>query len=144
MGVAWLLVPNISLGPFVFGSEVAAYIDKFGARLEVDPDAGHLELQTYSLPNTDGYLGVENGILISVTVRKGAFYKGVDIVGLRISELDSLLGCSADDCGPAVEYDSGEAQTPYDYFEFGLQVWTVAEKVVSVSCLDYREDSECA
>ncbi len=142
MGVAWLLVPNISLGPFVFGTEVAAYIDKFGARLKVDPNAGPLELQTYSLPNTDDYLGVENEILVSVTAHKGVFYKGVDIVGLRISELESLLGGPADDCGPAVEYESGEVQTPYDYFEFGLLVWTVAEKVVSVSCLDYREDSE--
>lgn len=141
MSVVWLLLPNISLGPFVFGTGIGQYIDKFGARLKVDPDASPLELQTYSLPSSDDYLGVENGILVSMTAHQGVIYKGVDLVGLRIADLEGLLGCRADDTGTAVEYENGEVRTPSDFFEFGLQVWTSNGIVVSASCLDYREES---
>lgn len=103
------------------------------------PNAGPLELETYSLPDAEDYLGVENGILVSVTACQGVIYKGVDLVGLRIGELEGLLGCPADDTGPALKYDNGEVRTPYDFFEFGLQVWTDDGVVVSVSCLDHRE-----
>ncbi|WP_193368239.1 HEAT repeat domain-containing protein [Pelagibius marinus] len=138
----WELIPNISLGPFVFGTEIDEYVDRFAARFKEDPEAGPEEWQTFSLPHSDDYLSVEEGVLVCVTGYKGVIYKGVDLVGLTLAELEKLLGCPPDDIGPTVEYENGEVQTAYDFDDFGLGVWTADDKVVSVSCLDYREDTE--
>ncbi len=138
----WQLVPNISLGPFVIGTKIDDYVARFGARLEEESDADLTGWQNYSLPHSDDYLCAEDGLLVSATARGGVTYKGAELVGLTIADLESLLGCCADDIGDAVEYDDGEVQTPYDFNDLGLQVWTVDDKVVTVSCLDYREEDD--
>jgi len=78
--------------------------------------------------------------VISVTAHGGVLYEGFDLIGLTIAELEELLDSEADDQGEPVEFDDGDVQVPYDFFDFGLQVWTVDDVVVSVICLDYGED----
>ncbi|GAB4370190.1 MAG: hypothetical protein Kow00114_30420 [Kiloniellaceae bacterium] len=139
----WILVPNVSVGPFVFGTPISAYVAAFGARQAEEPDGSEKapsDWLVYNLPDSDAFLCAEDGRLVSVTAYEGVIYDGVDLIGLTIGDLEEHLGCPADEDGDPVEYDSGEVQVPHEFFDFGLQVWTVDDEVVSVSCLDYREE----
>lgn len=137
MSQSWEWVPNRRLGPFELGVPISHYVERFGAVREPDdPDRSPLEdWISYSLPGSDAYLCAEDDLLVSVTAHADVSFQGTELIGLTLAELERVLGCKADETGEPVLYDDGDIQTPHDFFDHGLQVWTRDGRVISLSCL---------
>jgi hypothetical protein len=139
MNVMWDWLPNIRLGPVVLGENIDIYINSLNVYLEDEEQDDMTDWVRYVVPDVDIYIDVENGKVVSVTSYGEFIYKGKNIIGMNVIDLDRILGCAADEVGGSVVYDDGDRRTPYEYFNLGLQVWTSKNIITSGSCLTYED-----
>ena len=138
MNIVWNWLPNIGLGPISLGSLISSYIEIY--KLEIDEedvdDTGWLQ---YKFPTKEIYIQVDisTNLVESILSYDDFYYKGKNIIGIGLDELEILLRCKPDEIGESVVYDDADVQTPYDYISIGLQVWTSNSKIVSASCVNY-------
>ncbi|RLA51907.1 MAG: hypothetical protein DRR42_09045 [Gammaproteobacteria bacterium] len=136
MSYEWEWFPNRSLGPVTIGSNIEIYIANLALVKDESTDATGWD--TYILPDFEIYIDVEDGKVISITAYREFLYKGRNLVGTNLIELDGLIDAKADEVGQPVEYEDGDIKTPYEYFGLGLQVWVSKNRVTSISCMSYE------
>ena len=131
--------PNHSLGGVSLGRDIAIYIEEYGlSKDESNIDDG-TNWDTYNSTYLDLEIHSDAGKIVSITTETELIYQGENLIGLTVEQVTSLLGRTADEIGESVEYEDGEIQTPYDFFDLGLQLWAESCNVVSASCLNYTE-----
>jgi hypothetical protein len=136
----WKWIPNVSLGPIEFGGNIEKYLENIGAKYRSVPDDG-TGWDEYEIPGIGIFIDVSENLVVSITSYKYFFYGIQNLIGIRVNQLESLLGQEADEIGMSVEYDNGVVQTPYEYRQFGLQIWSDEDdKIVSAVCYDCESD----
>ena len=134
MKIQWVWVKNKQLGPIVIGDEIQKHIETLAAMLE---EADGSEWDTYTVPDEDVYIDVENHKVVSISAYTEFFYCGYNVIGMTIHALTQLLDCKADDIGEPIEYEDGDIKISYDFVKVGLQVWCSEDVITSVTCLVY-------
>lgn len=134
MNTVWEWVPNSSFGPIKLGDGINSYVQKLHLLNDVAED-DFTNWIGYKLPNVDIYIYVENGIIVSITSYEEFVYKGKNVIGMKGNQLGEILGCEPSELGRSVLFDDGDIQTPFEYFNLGLQLWVSNGIVVSASIL---------
>lgn len=134
MNIVWNWTPRVGLGPFKVGENIDKYKSEFGLIFLDEQD--NTNWDSYKLPELDIFIDVENEIIESIHSDKYFCYKGVNLIGLTLEELNQKLPQTRAEIDDCVEFDDGDIQTPYDYDELGLQVWLSNNRVVSIICLN--------
>ena len=135
-----ILLPNISLGRFVFGNNIKLYLNDFSYKYEENPDKkkgygydsyyfDKLKIEVW----TD-----ESGIIESVRCEHACYWKSVNIIGLRYEKFKAMCHMEPDVQDLCYMYD-GKTQHVYDFESMGLQLWVrygIIRTVIACRLLD--------
>jgi len=132
-------IPNKSFGSIVLGDDINKYRTELN--LQRIEDIGENEDNfSYYLLGFDVSIDTEDGKVSSVSVRDECIYKGINIIGMKITELADLLGCFDYQVEEGIVHDDGDIRTPVHFDKFGLQAWFSCNVLVTASIADYTED----
>ena len=126
--------PNKGLGPIALDTRIDEAVRKYSAYLFAE-DVDEIGLVTYILPEVDVRLDVEGEKIVAIRSSTDFYYQNENMIGMTIFQAGSLLGKIADEIGNEVEYDDGDTQVCFEFFDEGLQVWTSQGRIVSATCL---------
>lgn len=135
---SWSWIPNEGLGPVKFECDINVYIKKLGALLDLSDEPDSTNWVQYHLPDREVFIDVESNKVVSILCYDEFLYKGNNLIGMRVADVDKLIECSPDEIGEPVIYDDGDVQTPYEYMSLGLQIWFSNNQAVSISCSKYE------
>ncbi len=129
-------IPKKSYGVLVLGDNINKYCNTLGTYLAsaTDPTTGW---STYYLPDADISIYVEEEKIICIEINDRCFYKGTNLIGLPLESVETILLCKARSAGIVVEYDDGDIQYPYEFSDFGLDIWVSEEKIVAASVSNF-------
>jgi hypothetical protein len=130
-------IPNTSLGAIKIGDTINKYKIEIGAFMSCD-DTSVPELVRYCIPLSQTYIDVENNKVSSKTSYDSCMYKGKNLIGMNIKELEELIDSRSIEVGDPVLFDDGCVETPVDYIDLGLQAWFADDIVTYVSILNYN------
>ena len=136
----WNWVPNKSFGPILLGENVSIYAKELKLILDDSGISDSTGWNTWLSELFEIMINSDFEKVISVTAYDEFCYEDKNIIGMSIDQLLDTLGDEADEVGESVEYDDGDVQTPYEFYDLGLQDWLSQDKVVSISCLSYEDD----
>jgi hypothetical protein len=144
----WTWVPCISIGPFRFGEPISQYIEKYKL-VEID---SYSELvlgenfyewmrlkksseNAYIIPHYDFAFTIytKNEIIDTIGIDTYLYYNNQDIIGISLEYAMKIIKKSVWD-----EMDQQEVlddiQNIYYFYDLGLTLWTLDNKVVTASC----------
>lgn len=136
MKLRWTLKPKRRLGPFRLGASISSFVTSHGAVL--NPCLSDSEDKHFTIPDSATSLIAQRGIVISVFSDDSCFYRGVEMVGLSISEAESTLGLPTS-IEKWIEEDGVEYEYR-DYDSIDLQVSTKNGVVSGVIVSNYDLD----
>ena len=119
-----ILIPNVSFGQFVFGSNIMSYLNDASYQYEENPDKmkGY-GYDSYYFDKLDLEVWTdEKGIIKSVTTDNECYWNNVNIIGLRYEKFKKIFQLEPDAQDVCHLYD-GTSQHVYDFYSIGLQVW---------------------
>ncbi len=119
-----ILVPTISLGRFVFGSDIRTYLDGASYIFEEDPDTKEdLSFNTFCFKtlNLEVWTDV-NGIIDSVMCEKSCYWDDINLVGLRFEKFKAIFRLEPDS-QDVCYLSNGHAHHVYEFNSVGLQIW---------------------
>lgn len=124
---SWEWRPGRSVGPFRFGSDANAVIERFGL-CKLEPDCPGAYWETYEIPGHESRISTEGGKISSINCWDRLSYKGFDLLTLTINEARAILG-------PEEQAESvGEGAMAVYYNSLGLTLWTSDGKIESATC----------
>jgi len=125
-------IPGISVGPFKFGSPISTYLDKYICQYYPAESEVGWESYVFKKPLINVY--TENGLIHAIKCEKFCIIGRVNIIGMDLISLVKTLGVNYD-FSEKIFIDSDDGyQDVFDFDKFGLQVWVVESKVVTVFC----------
>ncbi|MBA3987485.1 MAG: hypothetical protein H0X63_13150 [Flavobacteriales bacterium] len=130
------LIPTSSVGPFKLGTKISKY-EKFD--LDYFPPDESTGWATYKMRDPELEIYTEEEIIISIACREVCNYKGQNLIGLPFKELMRLINERPEDKDEIIMED-GELQIVYEFYNFGLEVWTKCNIIVTVFCSRMIED----
>jgi hypothetical protein len=130
------LVPRQRVGDVFFNSTVQA-LTRQGYVEDIDGFDDFLRWHTYTRHEGLEFY-VKQGRIVCVKCFSNCYFHGENIIGKTPEELLEILG-APDEIGEALWVGEEKQQTPYEFFDLGLQIWFETGQVVSVFCNDnYR------
>lgn len=130
---AWEWTPNIGLGPFKYETSVKEYMSDFEFVFEEEENKKDYDLDTYNIVGTDKCLFTEDDKIIAIRCDDQFNYSGKNLIGMTEEQFISHMRKQPDEMGIDVLFDDGTQQTPFEYNDLGLEVWTENRIVVSAS-----------
>jgi len=125
------LVPRVSIGDVPL-CVTARNLEALGYFEDINGFDDILHWHTYT--KREGlHCYVKDGDLVSVKCFKGCYFKGQDIIGKTPKEIFQIFG-EPDEIGEPLWVNDHVQQVTYEFYDFGLQVWFEAGKVVSIFC----------
>ena len=100
--------------------------------VKVDEYDADVDWISYKLENRDMRLYIENNKFVSVACYDECIFKGKNLIGLNINELNKFLNKKPDK-SEKMMLDSGLKEV-YDYYNLGIQVYVKAGIVDSITC----------
>jgi hypothetical protein len=132
----WELEPFSKVGPFRLGSDVNEYIENY--KLSIWPlESENPEDFTFYIEGNHSFLATDQYKKItSITCKEECNYKGVNLIGRSLEEVEILLQAKA-------AYDDQMCdQEIYVVDELGLMLWVDNKIVVTVNCSIYIDPDE--
>ncbi len=126
------LLPNKGLGRYILGSDIQEYQERYGVVLHRTEDS-QTGWSCYKDANSKVYLYTEDHNVVAITVYDSCTYKGHELIGMPIGDFLQLLDIEPDEIGEPIEYQDGDVQTPYEFYELELEIWTSKGVVCSIS-----------
>lgn len=119
-----LLVPNVSLDKFVFGSDIKGYLKDVPYIYEEYPETKmDIGYDSYCFEKPDLEVWTDkDGIIRSVRSESICFWGNTNIVGLRYKKFIEVFHLKPDGQDVCYLYD-GTSQHVYDFDSVGLQIW---------------------
>jgi hypothetical protein len=135
-GNNWELEPFDRVGAFKLGSDVNHYIDTY--ELSLRPiESDNPEDFTFDIGETDSFLRTDyDKHILSVTCEDECRYKGVNLIGKPLEDVELLLQAKA------VYDDQMCDQEIYVIDQLGLMLWVDDGIVVTVNCSIYIDPDE--
>ncbi|MEP3476373.1 MAG: hypothetical protein ABJN57_09160 [Hyphomicrobiales bacterium] len=130
---AWEWIPHVGLGPFKYETSVQEYMSEFDLILEKEENKKDYDWDTYNIIGTDKCIWTEDDIIMSIRCDDQFNYNEKNLIGMTEDELFSHMKGQSYEMGIDVLYDDGTQQTPFEYNDLGLSVWTENRIVVSAS-----------
>lgn len=122
----WDWQPGLACGPFVFGEPLPAASEELSIEDLGWSDDG-TGWDSYAIQKDQGTVHVAEGRIVAVECWQSLRYLGIDLLGLRLAELQTLFGDKLKS-GPLV----GDSQG-FEVDELGAAFWIEDECVASVS-----------
>ncbi|TKG93821.1 hypothetical protein EYV94_16385 [Puteibacter caeruleilacunae] len=125
-------VPFRRMGVFTFGENIRSYYTAGFVFEECDDKT---EWDTYKNEGKGFELYVENDLIASIACRKELYYKGENVIGMRIDGFLEYYGLVQ-----SVETDKifipcdNDYQDVYEFDDVGLQVWVKDNVIETVFC----------
>lgn len=119
-----ILVPFKSVGSFILRSDIKCYTNKYSFEIndysfDLNAPAVH-----YSLSTPKMALFVENNLIEEIACYEELFYKGENLIGMRIEEFVLHTGESFIGEVDCLDFeDDNIPQYVYEFEAIGLQVW---------------------
>jgi hypothetical protein len=130
----WDLEPFVKIGSFKFGDDYTKYLNSLQLWDEKDQRDDEL---TLDIIGTDSFLITDETHRIrQVTCKDECNYKGVNLIGKHLEEVESILNVKA------VYDDYLMDQDVYLIDEFGMTLWVNDGIVVTVGCSVYIDPDE--
>jgi len=129
----WNWKPCVSVGAFCFGEYIAAYFKEFDivpVPEEYDDDVGW---EVYSIPGTDIRIYTRNSRIISINIDDHLNYRSKNLIGMKLSDVCSLLGKEPDEFGEPLTIGE-EDQITVEFDSSGLQLWLSEDIVAGAVC----------
>jgi hypothetical protein len=132
----WELVPFTKVGAFKLGSELTfEFIKKHN--LEMWPIESNTQDEfSYYIGGTDSFLTTDGDVIKNVSCRDECNYKGVNLIGRPLEEVEILLQSNAVHDDYMIEHDV------YLIDELGLMVWVKDGLVSIIDCSIYIDPDE--
>jgi hypothetical protein len=130
--------PFVGVGDLKFGTSIEFIIEKRDFNFKVEND--NTNWLTFENEKLGLNLYFENNLLISISCFKTLVYKGINIIGLTISELIETLVIKSISLPDKIFINEFEFQTVYEIDEYGLQIWIENNKIVTVIVSPNFED----
>ncbi len=128
----WIWKPNLSVGLIRLGDNIS-YYDSFNL---IKGERDSTDWISYKLPDLETYIDAENDIIVSISSFEEFYYKGINLIGIKVEDLENIFSCKPDEIDEPVLYEDGDIQTSYTYNSLGLTIWiNDNNKVVSASCI---------
>jgi hypothetical protein len=130
----WELKPFTKVGVFEFGH----CYEEYQSLLQSWDEERQLEdSTTFYIVGTNSYLTADNNKNIeSITCKEKCNYKGINLIGKTLKEVESILNVKA-------VFDENLAdQDVYDVDDCGLMLWIKDNAVVSIDCNRYIDPDE--
>jgi hypothetical protein len=125
--IIWNWQSRTFIGPIAIGKPAAAIIQKYN--LPFIEEYSDSEQKVYEFPD-DTTIRVEDGLIDSVSFKSNFIYKNINLIGVPIENVRTLLGEE-----DTVD-DNFEEQICFEFDKYSLMVWVGKNtgKVESVSC----------
>jgi len=121
-------IPLERVGPFKFGCSIKEYVQKYGLVNIPEEYNEKVDWEVYKFCEGDR-IYTENGRIISVLCSSNCLYKGRNLIGMPIDQIQVILGCKPDNV-EMLELSDGP-QKIYDFEKLGLQLWVMGGNVVT-------------
>ena len=122
-------IPLKQVGFFKFGDDVEVCIDKLTKVNEEKNEKVGWEV--YTIDDLDIRIYAENGKMVSIACYGNFYYKGMNMIGCTIDDVNDLLEITPMDDIDEIEIDD-EIQRIYEYYPVDLQIWTKDGEVVTI------------
>jgi hypothetical protein len=130
----YLLEPLKAVWGIEFGSDETALTSQNKLVRLKDEENESVGWRTYGIEESLRVYCVE-GKVVSIAVYSTLIYKGKNLIGVDVKDLNSVLGPVKIESEGMVDLTNG-VQEVLDIDDLGLQVWTRKNRVVSVTCDD--------
>ena len=131
--IIWQWEPLISIGYIRFNEPIIPLIRKYKLQRKVEYEPP--DWQVYEFPEDETLVNVEKSRVLSVSCYNNFFYKGKNLLGISLKEINDILG---------KEYEideSIETQTLVIYDSMSLQLWFENGVTVSAMCYGFIEEN---
>ncbi len=118
----WNWIPNKGIDGIYFGDPIDKHIINLGLVPEDHESNYHVGLNRYAFPNADGYVDCQYGKVVMISTVSKLMYNKINIIGLKISELVSLLNFSPYEIEESDEHDEGDILCSILFEDLGLFV----------------------
>ena len=116
--IIWNWKPCVSVGSVRFNEPIAPLVDQYKLQRKVEYDTPDWE--AYEFPEDETLVNVEESCVVSVSCYNNLFYRGNNLLGLSLEDIENILGYE-------YKIDEGmEAQTSVEYDTMSLQLWLAA------------------
>jgi len=139
-GSEWNWTPGVGVGPFKFGTSIDDYKMDFDLELVIPEGTDVTGWGGYEVDGLDMTISTEEGKIESIQCEGYFRYKNKNLIGMSEEEFVAHMGEHPYEIGVGVEYDNGVVETPFEYDDLALIVWTADGKVVSASASEIVED----
>jgi hypothetical protein len=134
--VNYKLIPNYSLGEFVFDTKIHKYLKdkKFEIISNEDPLIGNM--YGFSNPKITAFID-DRDIIESIKCSYKCYVYGTNILNLNIDfVVKEIIKKEPDSMDSFLTYYQGKEvkERVYDFDTLGIQIWTYRNKVVTVIC----------
>jgi len=133
--------PNVSVGPFVFGTAIEKYFEYGIKKKEVDLlDIQGFNSATYSIPLLweDVDIVVIDGVIRHILVENFLYYRGNNLIGNSMDETKGILEC--DQCSK-IEHMECTNEYIYYFYSMGIDFWVFDRIVTAATCYLTELDS---
>jgi hypothetical protein len=131
----YCLVPNVSVGPFIFGNKVTDYLDYYHNHFPKQNGRNH-ESYSFFNPPLIVFISDLDDYIESITCKDFLFFKNENLIGMNLLRFIQLGGFN-----PIKKErlyvdrdDHIRSMMVYDFDDMGLLLWTYRNKVIFVSC----------
>jgi hypothetical protein len=135
------LLPNHSLGEFVFFTNIQKYLSN--RKYEITSNEDTIIGTWYSFVDPDITVFIDSkNIIESIKCTHKCYVYGVNVISLNIDYvIKEVIKIEPDFVESLWTYhrDKEVKQRVFDFDTIGLQVWTYRSKVVSVTCSSFDE-----
>ena len=136
----WEWIPNTRMGLIEFGLPVPTKLLNLKRVLKDGDWADDSHIVSYDLNDVDITVDLVDNRVAFVTSWSYFIFKGVNLIGKNMKDLETLLDSAADEEGEGVEYDDGDVRIPFTFTDLGLLVWMSDSLVASICCSDSHSD----
>ncbi|POF29593.1 hypothetical protein [Roseibium marinum] len=139
-GTDWKWRPGVSVGPVKFGVSLQDYQADFDVALIEPEGTDATGWGEYEFGGEDKTVWTEEGKIVGVRCDDFFGYKGKNLIGMSEAEFIEHMGRDPDEIGTSVEYEDGSIQTPFEYEDLALEVWSEDGKIVCASATEIVND----
>jgi hypothetical protein len=126
---SWDWMPGISVGPFQFGSDASAVIERLGLRKR-EPDCSGAFWESYEIPGHESGVTTEDNKISSVSCYEHLWYNSFDILNMNIYQARLILGL--EEKSMPHPYVEGTLVVYYD--RLGLTLFIDNGRIKSATC----------
>jgi hypothetical protein len=134
----WVLEPFIRVGIFPLGKQISSDFTKKFLEESSDEETANENDTKFNILDSNAFLTIdENGLVKHVNCDDQCNFKGVNLIGKPLEEVESLLGYEA------VAYLPDIIVGVYDVDEIGVMLWVDNDGLVkTVDCGMYIDPDE--